>query len=348
MMKKLIIAMAVVCALALAFYAVKSYRENARTNVPGFAHGNGRLEATEVAVATKLAGKVEAVYAKEGALVKKGDKLALMQLNVLNAEMAQAKAALAESNAQVKVRESEVVAAKATLDEKQSSFVRAKSEFERQQNLKKDNASTAQKFEIAESAYKSAVAEVAAAKAGVLQAQAALEAAKANVLSAEAKVARVQADIDDSMLTAPTRGRIQYRVAEPGEVLPSGSSVLNLVDLTDVYMTFFVPETVAGKIAIGADARIVLDAAPEIPIPATITFVSSEAQFTPKTVETQLERQKLMFRVKAQIKPELLEKYIEYVKVGLPGVAWVQLDKNAPWPDFLKTRQEKGIEVKAK
>ena len=75
MMKKLIIAMAVVCALALAFYAVKSYRENARTNVPGFAHGNGRLEATEVAVATKLAGKVEAVYAKEGALVKKGDKL---------------------------------------------------------------------------------------------------------------------------------------------------------------------------------------------------------------------------------------------------------------------------------
>ena len=106
-------------------------------------------------------------------------------------------------------------------------------------------------------------------------------------------------------------------------------------------MTFFVSEEVAGKIKLGAEARIVLDACKDIPIPANITFVSSVAQFTPKTVETQQERAKLMFRVKAKIKPELLEKYIEYVKTGLPGVVWVQLDPNEPWPDFLKLKSEK-------
>ena len=337
-MKKIIIAMLVVCAAAVAFYAVKSYRENARNNVKGFAHGNGRLEATEISISTKLSGRVEDVYVQEGALVKKGDKLALMQLNVLNAELEQAKAALEEAKAQVEVKKSEVAAAKATQSEKKSSLTRAELEFNRQKNLKKDNASTEQKYEIAEASYNSAVAELTAANAGVMQAEAALKAAQANVKSAEAKIARVQADIDDSLLKAPTVGRIQYRVAEPGEVLQSGASVLNLVDLTDVYMTFFVPEEVAGKIKIGAEARIILDARKDLPIPANITFVSSVAQFTPKTVETQQEREKLMFRVKAKIKPELLEKYIEYVKTGLPGVVWVQLDPNEPWPDFLKRK----------
>ena len=338
MMKKILIVMLVICAAALAFYGVKSYRENAIYNQPGFAHGNGRLEATEVNVASKLSGRLENVFVDEGSYVKKGDKLALMQLNVLNAELEQAKAALEESKAQVEVKKSEVAAARATQFEKKSSLTRAELEFNRQKNLKKDNASTEQKYEIAEASYNSAVAELSAANAGVMQAEAALKAAQANVKSAEAKIARVQADIDDSLLKAPTVGRIQYRVAEPGEVLQSGASVLNLVDLTDVYMTFFVPEEVAGKIKIGAEARIILDARKDLPIPANITFVSSVAQFTPKTVETQQEREKLMFRVKAKIKPELLEKYIEYVKTGLPGVVWVQLDPNEPWPDFLKRK----------
>ena len=117
--------------------------------------------------------------------------------------------------------------------------------------------------------------------------------------------------------------------------------VLNLVDLSDVYMTFFLSEASAGKVKIGSPVRLVLDAAPERPIPATVYFVSSVAQFTPKTVETAEERQKLMFRVKARIKPELLKKYIEYVKTGLPGVAWVKINPDAQWPEFLKLRSGK-------
>ena len=131
---------------------------------------------------------------------------------------------------------------------------------------------------------------------------------------------------------------MQFRVAQPGEVLGAGGRVLNMVDLADVYMTFFLPTSAAGRVALGQDVHIVLDAAPQYVIPARITFVSSTAQFTPKTVETQSEREKLMFRVRAQIDPELLQQHLKYVKTGLPGVAWVKLDADEDWPANLQVR----------
>lgn len=145
-------------------------------------------------------------------------------------------------------------------------------------------------------------------------------------------------DIDDSALTAPRDGRVQYRVAQAGEVLAAGGKVLNLVDLGDVFMTFFVPETIAGKLALGSEVHIVLDAAPQYVIPAKVSFVASTAQFTPKTVETASERQKLMFRVKAQIGRDLLQKNLTQIKTGLPGIAWLKLDGQAPWPAELAVR----------
>ena len=184
-----------------------------------------------------------------------------------------------------------------------------------------------------------------ATHSSILSDKAAIVKAEASISAAKADADRVQADIDDSTLTAPLDGRIQYRIAEVGEVLSSGGRVLNLVDLTDVYLTFFVPEETAGKIALGADARIVLDANPDAVIPASISYVASVAQFTPKSVETRVEREKLMFRVKAKIDPALLKQYVEYVKTGIPGVAWVRLDDKEPWPDFLLTLKEKGEAV---
>jgi HlyD family secretion protein len=162
-----------------------------------------------------------------------------------------------------------------------------------------------------------------------------VEGARSSVSAALATIARIDADLADARLDAPRDGRIQYRVAQPGEVLAPGGKLLNLVDLTDVYMTFFLPEAVAGRVALGSEVRIVLDAAPDFAVPAKISFVASVAQFTPRTVETASERQKLMFRVKARIDPELLARHIEQVKTGLPGVAWVRLDADAAWPDRL-------------
>jgi HlyD family secretion protein len=125
-------------------------------------------------------------------------------------------------------------------------------------------------------------------------------------------------------------------VAQPGEVLGAGGKVLNMVDLSDVYMTFFLPTEAAGRVQIGTEVRLVLDALPQYVIPAKATFVADVAQFTPKTVETASERQKLMFRIKAQIPPELLKRYIRDVKTGLPGVAYVRVSPDAEWPANLQ------------
>lgn len=340
----------VAAALAAGAYAWTQLRATG----PGenFASGNGRIEATEVDVATKLGGRVQDILAQEGDFVDAGQLLARMQIDTLEAVHAEAKArlqqsvaALASAQAQVAVRESDKQAAQAVLAQRQSELEAAQRRLARSQTLVREGAASDQEVDDDRARERSTQAAVVAARAQVNAAQAAIDAARtqatgarATVAAAEATVARAKADIDDSALTAPRSGRVQYRLAQPGEVLGGGGKVLNLVDLSDVYMTFFLPETVAGRVALGSDVRIVLDAAPQYTIPAKVSFVASTAQFTPKTVETASERQKLMFRIKAQIDPQLLQKHLRQVKTGLPGVAWVKLDAETPWPANLQTR----------
>ena len=324
-MKKIIISLIVIAVVGLAVYGIKSYRDNAIYRNPAFASGNGRLEATEVNIAAKLAGKIEKILVNEGDYVKKGQKLVFMQTNVLEANLAQAKA-------MIRVKEAELASANATLMQKISLCQNAENRYKRSKTLVEKNAASQQTYENDLATYESSKSEVDVARAAIQQ-------AKAGVLAAKADAARIQADIDDSTLTAPLEGRIQYRISEEGEVLNAGGKVLNLVDLTDVYLTFFLPEAVAGNVKIGADVRLIMDALPDIPIPAKVSFVASVAQFTPKTVETKIERQKLMFRIKAKVDPGLLRKYLDMVKTGLPGVAWVRMDDQAPWPDFLQRKK---------
>ena len=145
----------------------------------------------------------------------------------------------------------------------------------------------------------------------------------------------VATEIADGELRAPRSGRVQYRVVQPGEVVGGGGKVVSLVDVGDVYMTFFLPEMAAGRVALGSEVRIVLDAAQAFVIPARVSYVASVAQFTPKTVETASEREKLMFRIKARIDPELLSKHLQQVKTGVPGMAYLRLDPDAEWPAHL-------------
>jgi len=319
---------------------------------PGFASGNGRIEATEVDVATKLAGRVDAILVEEGDFVHIGQPLAKMQVQVLDAQRDEASAkhqealnAVVAAEAQVAVRGSDKVAAQALVIQRESERDAALLRSTRSETLSKEGASSVQERDDDRARSRSAQAAVGAAKAQVNAAQANIDAAAAQVVgarsavtAAEASIARVDADITDSQLVSPRNGRVQYRVAQPGEVLAGGGKVLNLMDLNDVYMTFFLPEADAGKIALGSEVRLVLDAAPDYVVPATVSFVAATAQFTPKTVETASERQKLMFRVKAQIDPTLLQKYPKLIKTGLPGVAWLKLDAQAQWPANLTVK----------
>jgi HlyD family secretion protein len=331
-------------ALGGAAYAWKSLR--AQGPGEGFVSGNGRIEATEIDVATKLGGRVQEILVDEGDFVTAGQVLAHMQVQTLEAQRDEARArqqqsltTVASAAAQVSVRESDKLAALALLSQRETELDAAQRRLVRSETLSKEGASSIQELDDDRARMRSVQAAVSAARAQVDAAQAAIVAARTQVVGARAAVAaadatlaRVQADIDDSTLKAPRAGRVQYRIAQAGEVLGSGGKLLNLVDLSDVSMTFFVPETTAGRLGLGSEVHLVLDAAPQYVIPARISFVASTAQFTPKTVETASERQKLMFRVKARIDRELLLKHLKQVKTGLPGVAWIKLDPQAAWP----------------
>jgi len=318
----------------------------------GLISGNGRIEATEIDVATKYAGRVADTLVQEGDFVTAGQVLARMQTDVLNAQRNEALAqqqqalhAVASAEAQVKMRESDLAVAQAVVVQRESELENARRRQARSETLAKEGAVSAQQLDDDGAAVRNMEATLAAARAQAAAAQSAITAAKAQVTGAQstvtalaATITRIEADIADSELKAPRNGRVQYRVAQPGEVLGSGGKVLNMIDLSDVYMTFFLPETAVGKVALGSEARIVLDAAPQYVIPARVSFVASVAQFTPKTVETASERQKLMFRVKVRIDPELLQKHLKQIKTGLPGMAWLKLDPQAQWPLYLAVK----------
>ena len=290
----------------------------------GFGSGNGRLEVQEIDVATKFPGRIAEVLVDEGDSVQVGQVVARMDSSSLNAQVR-------EAEAQVQRARQGQVTAKALIAQRRSEALLAERDLERARALYVNANISAKDHDRARSAMDTA-------KAATTQAEAQSTEADAAIAAALAQKERIQVDLKDSVLTAPRSGRVQFRLAEPGEVLAAGGKVLTLIDPTDVYMTVFLPAAEAGKIALGAQARITLDAAPNLVIPAAVSFVADKAQFTPKEVETRTEREKLMFRIKVKIDPELVKGHEAQVKPGLPGVAYVQLDSSVQWPPSLQTK----------
>ena len=177
-----------------------------------------------------------------------------------------------------------------------------------------------------------------AAEAGYVAANAQRDQAEAAIKAAEADVERLQAILVDLVLVSPRTGRVQYRLARAGEVVAAGQRVLTILDLNDVYMTIYLPANVAGPLMLGDEARTILDPIPQYVLPNTISFVATEAQFTPKSVETAEEREKLMFRVKLQADPQVINKYYRQVKTGVRGLGFVRTDPKIPWPAELAVK----------
>ncbi|MGE4318728.1 MAG: HlyD family secretion protein [Deferribacterales bacterium] len=318
-MRKTVYGLLTVVVLAAAAYGVYHYT---RPKPPVmFASGNGRIESTEADITAKIPGRLTEVLAHEGDMVAQGQLMARIDVDELTAKLNQAKAQVMQTIENKKYAE-------AVVKQKLSELSLAQKNYERAKNLYVNKNISLVQLQQAETNVDSIRAAIDASKASVVSAEAAINAA---VAQKEA----VEANLKDTELVSPISGRVQYRLMEPGEVIPAGGKVLVVQDLTDVYMTIFLPTEYAGKIDIGAESRIVLDALPGVAIPAKVSFISSEAQFTPKEIETQNEREKLVFRVKVRIDEALLEKYKEKVKTGLPGVAYVRLDKNAEWPQEL-------------
>ncbi|PWU07555.1 MAG: glycoside hydrolase family 43 [Verrucomicrobia bacterium] len=333
----------------IAFVLWQSYMQHKKK---GIISGNGRIEATEINIAPRMAGQILKLLVKEGDYVKAGEILVYMDPDVLEAQLREAQGKLLKARTDVTTsqsklmqKKSEKAAAEAILVQREAELEVAQKRLARSSKLVEEGATSEQIFDDDTAASKSAEAAVNAARAQLEAAEAAIATAQDEVAAAEAaveayigNVERIKADINDSALKTPRDGRVQYRVAQKGEVVAAGSPILNMVDLSDVYMTFFIPTAYTGKISLGEEARIILDAKPNDVIPAYISFISDVAQFTPKSVETAAEREKLMFRIKAQIPEDYLKEHITTIKTGLPGLAYIRIDPDKPWPDFLEIK----------
>ena len=314
--------LAVVVAAGAGFFV---WQKNRPPELPaGFASSNGRLEAERTDIAAKFPGRITQIRVREGDTVKAGQVLVTMDTAELEAQLLEARAVVLES-------EQQLDQALALLTQRKTDVVLAQKEYQRSLALGKKGYTPKEKVD-----QRRAVLETT--KAGERSASAGIKRAKAGVAVAEARVKRLEENLKDYVLVAPRGGRIQYRLAQRGEIVGAGGKVLTLLDLSDVYMTIFLPTKDVGRLEIGAEARIVPDAASQYVVPAHVSFVASDAQFTPKYVETRNEREKLMFRVKVRLTPEILKRYASRVKAGITGVAYVKISPEAQWPDFLQVK----------
>jgi HlyD family secretion protein len=290
----------------------------------GFASGNGRIEATEYDIASKLPGRVAEIHVQEGEQVAVDQIIATLDTRELDARIKQAQAGIEQA------RQAEVFA-QAVVAQRKSEQALAQKNLQRSLKLYETRSIPLVQLQQSETAVLSAEAGVAAAQAQVIM-------QGASINAAIAQLETIQSSLQDSTLRSPINGRVLYRLVEPGEVIGPGGRVATVLDLNDVFMNIYLPTKDVGKVAMAAEARIILDALPEAPIPATVSFIAPRAQFTPREVETREEREKMMFRVKVKIHPDFLNRDINQVKTGLPSEAIIRLDKNAEWPEKFQVK----------
>jgi len=299
------------------------YWQKMKSALPeGIASGNGRIEAKLVDISAKEALRVKEIRAEEGALVHPNEVLVVLDTATLESQLAEAKLKVAAT------QEKEAVA-KATIERSKAQIELAKIEVDRSQRLVAQKAGSQRELDMRRTALQTTTA-------GLQEEEAKLRTIEQEVNVAKANVATIQTRIDDATLKSPVDGRVLYRLAEVGEVVGAGGKVLTLVNLGDVYMEIFLPAEQAARLKIGAEARITVDYAPGRAAAGYVSFVSPEAQFTPKQVETRSEREKLMFRVKIRIPEKTVESYIDLIKTGVRGVGYVKVDDSAVWPATLE------------
>ena len=290
----------------------------------GIAKAEGRVEATQADVSSKYPGQLAELSVEEGTKVAIGQVIGRVSSPEFEAQLRAAQSDLQSAQDGLAGAESEIAS-------RRSALVFAKSDFERGQALMKSGFITKQAFEERQRNYESAEAAVQNMTGRRDQAQSAITAA-------EAKVQQIEAMIQDLTLVSPRNGQVQYQLARKGETVAAGEPIVTILDLTDLYMVIFLNAADSGRLGIGDEARVILDAVPDYVIPAEVSFVASDAQFTPKTVETEAEREKLMFRVQLRIDRQVLQRYYGRVETGLRGSGFVRTKPEAKWPAQLEVK----------
>ncbi len=266
---------------------------------------------------------------------------------VIAAKKAQLQIALDNLNNTKALRKDNLVSI-AELQQREQAYQAAKAEVLAAQAAKAQAAAGGTEAQAgiaeAQSGIAEAKAAVAEAQAGINQAQAGIEQAQAGINQAQSQINRVKSIQSDMYVRAPQAGRVEYRIVEVGNVIAPGSKVVTLVDPNDVYLEIFLPTDSSNQVQIGSPARIVLDGIKAV-LPAKVSFVANQSQFTPKSVETKNEREKMMYRVKLSLDPQVASRYQTLLKGGMTAQGYVQLDPSKAWSKDLEVKMPSIVPI---
>ena len=347
-MRKLVYLLLVAALAAGGWWA---WRQQEAAALPAYiASSNGRLEMNRIDVATLYPGRIKAVHVNEGDEVAKDAVLVELASDQSAGQLAAARAATEGAEDTVQRAQAGIKQAKQTVARAEAEIAAyrqqqkvAKLELDNARQMRRDNLISASEYSKREADYQRAVASVKAAEAARAEAQAAVAQVEAQAREAAAGVRRAKATTDtaaaadaDMTVRSPLAARVEYRLVEPGNVVGAGSRVISLLDPGDISMNLFLPSAAMAPLQTGDEARIVLDGINAV-FPATISYIASDAQFTPKAVETPNEREKLMYKIKLKIPADIARRYNRLLKGGMTGNGYVRTERSQPWPLALDT-----------
>jgi HlyD family secretion protein len=309
MKRRVVIAAAIAAVILLGVFLTVRYL-NHRAN-GGRITASGTIEATEVAIESKVTGRIERLWADEGDRVTEGQLLVQVEIREIAAQVrgaeAQVEAARANlANLEAGSREQEIKKGEAALEEADANLEKTRTDRDRMEKLHNDKVASDQEWERARTSYDVAVAKKREArehldllKAGTRRHV--IEAARADFQRAQAGLELAQAQMDNTRLTAPLASTVLLRNREPGELAIPGSPILTLGDLDHLWVSIYVKEADLGRVTLGEEAQITVDGLPGKTFRGKVTHISNKAEFTPKTIQTKEERVKLVFEVKVAI-----------------------------------------------
>lgn len=333
-MKKL--PLLIIPVIIIAFVAFKAFNTNT-TQPEGAYLFTGTAEATEVRLSFKIPGRISVINFDEGDKVQQGDLAAGLDKTDEKLAVSSAEANLAFNNAALAEvlagsRKQEIKNAKAALDMAQAAVKKAASELEqaktdkvRFEKLFAEKGVSERTYELYQTAYEKALHSHEEAKASETRAKEtlsltiegarseAIDKAKALVSVAEESLKQAQQKLDYTSLTAPISGSVISRTAEPGEFIQTGAAVLTIADIKNLWIRGYVSENYLGKVKLGQRVIIKSDSYPGKTYEGKISYISDEAEFTPKTVQTYNERINYMYMIKVTVDNSSLE-----LKEGMP------------------------------
>jgi len=323
--------------------AAKSQAEAAKSQAEGRKSQAQAAKSRAEGAVTRAMGtekRAEGGYARTQGGVNQADA-------VIAAKKAQLQIALDNLNNTKALRKDNLVSI-AELQQREQAYQAAKAEVLAAQAAKAQAAAGGTEAQAgiaeAQSGIAEAKAAVAEAQAGINQAQAGIEQAQAGINQAQSQINRVKSIQSDMYVRAPQAGRVEYRIVEVGNVIAPGSKVVTLVDPNDVYLEIFLPTDSSNQVQIGSPARIVLDGIKAV-LPAKVSFVANQSQFTPKSVETKNEREKMMYRVKLSLDPQVASRYQTLLKGGMTAQGYVQLDPSKAWSKDLEVNMPSIVPI---